>query len=192
MAEHVQASLATGDADAEAAGMLAILRRHTERMHRELDERMRPLTSLDAYVGYLTGMAQFMAVAVRADPALLPFVQSRFMALQADLDTLGAERAQHPVRDLRTTEAEALGWNYVFSGSTLGARHLCRTARAQPFARDAMAFLDLHCGAGDWPRFLARASSAASTDRTRACAGALAAFACAHRAFHIPRTAIWK
>ena len=147
------------------------------------------------YAAYLRGMQQLVATALQRMPG------------HADLQ-LHAERLARDVSALQTEALEPsafdagppledpvvrMGWEYVISGASVGARYLLRQVQALGYSADhGASFLAGHAGGDAWPRFLARLAQAdfSPSQRHALCNAALAAFAAAELAFmaaHRPR-----
>ena len=131
-------------------------------------------------------MARFLeaaAAVLGGSHALLARVHP---ALASDLGTPMPAFARGADPDL----ARRIGWDYVVSGSTLGAQVLLRQARSAD-AGAAHRFLAAFAGSDAWLRFL-RGLQDVQLDgagRDRACAAALEAFHCAEHAIARTRSA---
>ena len=96
--------------------------------------------------------------------------------------TLMAANAGTPMID----PVARMGWEYVISGASVGARYLLRQVQALGYSADhGASFLAGHAGGDDWPRFLTRLAQAelSPPQRQSLCSAALAAFAAAEHAF---------
>lgn len=140
------------------------------------------------YAAYLRGMQQLVAVALGALPGHGDLelhaerLASDVAALRIAPLPLSASDASAPVGD----PVARMGWEYVISGASVGARYLLRQVRALGYSPDhGAAFLAGHAGGDDWPRFLARLAQAelSPPQRRHLCSAALSAFAAAERAF---------
>ncbi|WP_156170511.1 biliverdin-producing heme oxygenase [Luteimonas sp. FCS-9] len=140
-----------------------ILRRDTADLHARVDAFFADgLRTASDYARYLVGMHRFAAdheIAIGALPR-----QSFWLA--RDLQTLGL--APLPPGGICTPVANAderLGWEYVMAGSSMGARHLVRHARALGHDEDTGArFLARHAVDGEWDRVLERLAACPPDD----------------------------
>jgi heme oxygenase len=158
------------------------LRNHTAAAHARLDAALGGalLTAAD-YVAYARGMAAFLAGAAAVLGGAHPLLSRAHAALSSDIGAPlpGFEGEAHP--DL----AQRIGWEYVVSGSTLGAQLLLRDVRGRDYGNQvATEFLATYAGSDAWLPFL-RALEQVKLDgaaRLRACRAALDAFHCAEDA----------
>jgi heme oxygenase len=103
-------------------------------------------------------------------------------ALQIDALEPSASSTGTPLQD----PVVRMGWEYVISGASVGARYLLRQVQALGYSADhGASFLAGHAGGDAWPRFLARLAQAelSPPQRQDICNAALAAFAAAELAF---------
>lgn len=158
----------------------AALRNATREDHARLDARFPAgLADIPTYRVYLRGMHRFVAdltAALRLAGDATAFQErcgEAHAALGADLVDLRAPPLPPgPLPDMGTG-ATRLGWEYVLTGSAMGAKLLLRDAqRLGHDARSGARFLSLHAAAHDWAGVLDRIESVAEADP--ACCGALA------------------
>jgi heme oxygenase len=158
------------------------LRDHTASAHARLDQAFAGgFPDESSYRGYLRGMAVWLRDAAQVLGASHWLLARVRPALAADLgEAMPADAAAAPPALPRR-----LGWEYVLSGATLGARVLQRDAsRLGHDAGSGGAFLHAYCDSGAWPRFLGELERMPldPPDRGAACAGATEAFRAAERA----------
>lgn len=163
------------------------LRQRTAAAHARIDAIVGDgLPDSDAYRAYLRGMHRFIATSEQALCASTCDLSQARARLEADLAALGAV-ALAPARVApELDQAAQLGWEYVVSGASVGARYLLRSAQALGYSAERGArFLAGHSAAPVWPDFLARLQQANlhGPALERACAAALSAFSTAEAAF---------
>lgn len=144
------------------------------------------------YAAYLQGMQQLVSMALQAMPGHSDLEQHQ-ARLASDLSALRMDAlpladldsgADAPVRVL--DPVARMGWDYVISGASVGARYLLRQVQALGYSADhGASFLAGHAGGDAWPRILARLAQAefSPSQRQALCSAALAAFAAAELAF---------
>lgn len=163
------------------------LRAHTAAAHARLDAGLGDGLRSDAdYTAYARGMGEFLAAAAAVLGRTHALLARARGTLPAVVGEAGASRDDAP--DLATR----LGWEYVVTGATLGARVLLRQARARGFGHHpAGLFLAAFADGDDWPRFLRRLEAVQldPAGRARACDAALAAFHSAESALSHARSA---
>lgn len=139
------------------------------------------MCTADDYAAYARGMAAFLAGAATVLGASHPLLTGSHAALSSDIGAPLPAFAGEPDPDL----ARRIGWEYVVSGSTLGAQLLLRDVRRRGYHRDVdNCFLSGFSESEAWPGFLrglqqVQLDGAASL---RACSAALEAFHCAEQA----------
>ena len=149
------------------------------------------------YAAYLRGMQRLVVVALQALPGHRE-LELHAERLASDLSALRTDAlplTEQPLTGtLKNTDAGTpmvdpvarMGWEYVISGASVGARYLLRQVQALGYSADhGASFLAGHAGGDDWPRFLARLAEAelSAPQRQSLCSAALAAFAAAEHAF---------
>ena len=143
------------------------------------------------YAAYLRGMQRLVVVALQALPGHRE-LELHAGRLACDLAALRVNAL--PLTELTDTDAATpmvdpvarMGWEYVISGASVGARYLLRQVQALGYSADhGASFLAGHAGGDDWPRFLTRLAQAelSPPQRQSLCSAALAAFAAAEHAF---------
>lgn len=166
-----------------------LLRQATAPYHARLDAVLGGgFATADDYAAYLNGMRGFLADAADAlgEDAGLRRLRALLAADCGVLGLDGIEPAGEAVSAVQPGPAR-LGWEYVISGASLGARFLLRDARALGFAPGSGAsFLAAHA-AGDWHGFLERLFDAAlpASQLPQLCAGAIDAFVVAERRMRV-------
>lgn len=150
------------------------------------------LDSVGGYAAYLRGMHRFIAASAEALPAGSQHVVLAPRAwLEADLAALELRPIEaFPVPPMAGDRAAQLGWEYVVTGASVGARYLLRGAQALGFAAGRGAsFLDGHARSRAWPDFLATLEQEALAGPLleRASHTAQLAFETAERAFTTAR-----
>ncbi|MBB1061493.1 biliverdin-producing heme oxygenase [Marilutibacter spongiae] len=169
-----------------------LLRRTTSEAHSRVDALVGGgLASSEGYGIYLRGMHRFIQVSearLAGHGVMLGVARDR---LEQDLAALSFE----PIRPAAPTSPEPdrvarLGWEYVVSGASVGARYLLRQAQQLGYSAEHGArFLAGHAGDPVWPRFLVRLASERFTpnelDTLRD--AALDAFSAAESAFKTAR-----
>lgn len=158
------------------------LRTHTAAAHARLDAALGGALCTGAdYAAYVRGMATFLAGAATVLGGSHPLLTGSHAALSADIGAPLPDFAGEPDPD----RARRIGWEYVVSGSTLGAQLLLRDVRRRGYHRDVDNCFLAGFGASDaWPGFL-RGLQQVQLDgaaRLRACSAALEAFHCAEQA----------
>lgn len=165
------------------------LRERTAAAHARIDEIVgHGLRDVGAYRAYLRGMHGFIAISERALSASACDLSLPRTWLESDLAALDAVALPPPRAPTRIEQdgAAQLGWEYVVSGASVGARYLLRGAQALGCSAEHGArFLAGHSAVQVWPEFLGRLDRAAlpAAPLERACTAALSAFAVAEQAF---------
>lgn len=140
------------------------------------------------YAAYLRGMQQLVAIALQSMPGHAD-LELHANRLEADVAALRMDALQPSPTDTGAPLADPvarMGWEYVISGASVGARYLLRQVQALGYSADhGASFLAGHAGGDAWPRFLARLAQAelSPPQRQSLCSAALAAFAAAELAF---------
>jgi heme oxygenase len=172
----------------------ASLRAATQRLHRDLDQRVTDLDLADPsqYRKFLRAAAAALigieALLERAGVELLlpdwP-QRRRTPAILADLRALGVASTPYELRRMNPTMAEMFGILYVLEGSRLGSRVLLERAMSSPDATVRAASTYLTAGTPQlWLSFLRTLEGAGETvDGPEAIAGATYAFAIFGRSF---------
>jgi heme oxygenase len=160
------------------------LRHHTSAAHARLDAGLGEGLRTEAdYSAYASGMGEFLASAA----GVLGPSHALLARARAALAHAGGA-----AREAEADLATRLGWEYVVTGATLGARVLLRQARERGFGQHlAGRFLAAFADGDDWPRFLRRLEAVQldPDGRSRACDAALAAFHSAESALSHARSA---
>lgn len=160
------------------------LRHHTAAAHARLDAALGgALRTASDYVAYARGMAIFLARAATVLGSAHPLLARAHAALSLDIGAQvpGFAGDADPDSDI----ARRIGWEYVVTGSTLGAQLLLRDVRGREYGQEVgTRFLASYAASGAWLVFLrgleeVRLDAAA---RVRACSAALDAFQCAEQA----------
>ena len=134
------------------------------------------------YAAYLRAMHRFIASGALPDGA-----RKRYLPLLSDdLRTLGIASDDGATGAIPGGRYERLGWEYVFEGSSLGARMLLRQANMLGCDdRSGARYLNEHAGSSGWPDLLRQledlAPDAGQLDRL---------VVASHRAFAAVETAL--
>lgn len=169
-----------------------LLRRATSEAHSRLDGLVGDsLESSGGYGMYLRGMHRFIRVSevrLAGHGVMLDKARAR---LEQDLAALSFPPMLAPSPTTAESDPVArIGWEYVVSGASVGARYLLRQAQQLGYsAEHGACFLAGHAGDPVWPRFLVRLGQARFTsdelDTLRN--AALDAFSAAESAFRTAR-----
>jgi heme oxygenase len=163
------------------------LRQATATHHARLDATLGGgFATRNDYAAYLRGMQGFVAdadVALGGDA-----MTTRLHAwLRADCDALDLSTDLSDPDVTRADAAARLGWEYVVTGSSLGARFLLREVRALGFDTGRGAsFLAGHAAGDDWLLFLRRLADSEAAP-LKVCGGAIDAFLAAERRMRAAR-----
>ncbi len=169
-----------------------LLRRATSEAHARLDGLVGDsLDSSEGYGMYLRGMHRFIRVSEGRLAGQGVMLGDARVRLEQDLAALSFEPIRAPSPAVAESDPVArIGWEYVVSGASVGARYLLRQAQQLGYSADHGArFLAGHAGDPIWPRFLVRLGQARFTshelDTLRN--AALDAFSAAESAFRTAR-----
>jgi heme oxygenase len=158
------------------------LRTHTAAAHARLDAALGgALCTAADYLAYARGMAVFLAGAATVLGGSHPLLARACAALSPGTGPRPLRFAGEADPDL----ARRVGWEYVVTGSTLGAQLLLRDVRARDYSGELdTRFLASYAASDAWPGFLRRLQDVRFDDaaRARACSAALEAFDCAETA----------
>lgn len=170
----------------------AFLRHATSEAHSRVDSQVGD--SLDTRAGYgfyLRGMHRFILVSETRLAGHGVVLDTARGHLEQDLAALSFVLTQAPSpTPVESDPVAGMGWEYVVSGASVGARYLLRQALQLGYSAEHGArFLACHAGNPAWPRFLARLAQVRFTphelDTLRN--AALDAFSAAESAFESAR-----
>lgn len=133
------------------------LRHATAQAHARVDALLSSgFASVAEYAAYLRAMHSFVRSLVHAGVA--PALQSQLRHLQEDMALLRVHALPAGTsRTLPDDPAARIAWEYVFEGSSLGARVLVRRAAELGYTDGRGAsFLSAHAASAAWPALLQR------------------------------------